>query len=465
MTLRDIIRINAKFGDPINGDVDLAIYNGNAFYGYYGYGRGVYGADKSKLASILKKKEADNPQQLTYYWNKIKADQIHNQSIANLCVYTTLLIGSESDYIKNIQGVLGAKKDGNVGQKTLYAINAVNQQDLFDRLVEEWKSYHNGMIEKEEDQKKKELLNERMNKLEDFKFEAGKEIKSLIKHRGFDYKAIIGDEVIAVGDGHVVRVRFGHPYGQCKHRKCIQNNTFNSGSCIPTTKCNYTSGCYGVQVWLKLDGQSDLYAYYAHLYKLDQEILDQVLAKVNADPKIGNTIDIDFELKKGKPIGKSGRTGIAYDEQWPPHLHFECRKASNIERADHVSQISPNNIVKTQFIVMQGQKPVFEKRLETTKWSNIDGILLGEWEKLFRNIGRIEKYNYSEKAIYSSPKKPQLFNINPCNEIIDVNRYEVVSSIGTQSIEPYQIVKKSTESYRTGREMTCVYESEEDAIE
>lgn len=67
-----------------------------------------------------------------FYWDKMRADEITNQSIAELCVQS--LWGSGKGYIKTIQGVLGVKQDGIVGAKTIAAINGANQRDLFDRL-------------------------------------------------------------------------------------------------------------------------------------------------------------------------------------------------------------------------------------------------------------------------------------------------------------------------------------------
>ena len=68
----------------------------------------------------------------TRFWDKVKADQIRNQSIANLCVNT--IWGSGPGYIKTIQQVVGVKPDGMVGPVTLQAINTADQQDLFNRL-------------------------------------------------------------------------------------------------------------------------------------------------------------------------------------------------------------------------------------------------------------------------------------------------------------------------------------------
>lgn len=71
----------------------------------------------------------------TMFWDKMLADRINNQSIANLCVNTVW--GSGAGYIKNIQGVLGVKADGVVGSITLGAINGYEpQKELFEKL---WK--------------------------------------------------------------------------------------------------------------------------------------------------------------------------------------------------------------------------------------------------------------------------------------------------------------------------------------
>lgn len=67
------------------------------------------------------------------YWNKWSADNIKNQSIANLLVdwlWTSGIYG-----IKYPQEVLGVTVDGVVGPKTLAAINDYpNQKELFQKL-------------------------------------------------------------------------------------------------------------------------------------------------------------------------------------------------------------------------------------------------------------------------------------------------------------------------------------------
>lgn len=67
------------------------------------------------------------------YWDKMKADKIVNQSIAELCV--DMLWGSGPiTAIKKIQAALGVTADGKVGPITLKAINEGDPQEVFKRL-------------------------------------------------------------------------------------------------------------------------------------------------------------------------------------------------------------------------------------------------------------------------------------------------------------------------------------------
>lgn len=75
-----------------------------------------------------------------FYWDKMRADEILNQSVANLCVDNVW--GSGTGYIKQIQIVLGVKPDGIVGPKTLAAINNANQKELFYKLVEKRRVFY-----------------------------------------------------------------------------------------------------------------------------------------------------------------------------------------------------------------------------------------------------------------------------------------------------------------------------------
>lgn len=121
-----------------------------------------------------------------FFWDKMRADEIVNQSIANLCVNT--LWGSGTGYIKTIQGVLRVKSDGIVGPKTLAEINGADQRDLFDKLWKRRKKFFIDIVDSSvrayerklgrkatETEKlkhtKKRFLKGWLRRLDDFKFE------------------------------------------------------------------------------------------------------------------------------------------------------------------------------------------------------------------------------------------------------------------------------------------------------
>lgn len=80
----------------------------------------------------------------TRFWDKMKADKINNQSIANLCVNT--IWGSGPAYIKTIQQVVGVKADGIVGKITLAAINNADQKALFEKLWNRRKKFFEDLV-------------------------------------------------------------------------------------------------------------------------------------------------------------------------------------------------------------------------------------------------------------------------------------------------------------------------------
>lgn len=246
-------------------------------------------------------------------------------------------------------------------------------------------------------------------------------------HRGFDYVVNQGEKVIAVGAGKVVQVRIGPRYSSCYTKKSeneyvkdseafkcpqwesIKSNSFSQETCKNCPgkdKYQYDgekyrdihSICFGVQVWLKLDGDNRLYAFHAHLSNLSQAIITATRKYYKGDNtvKFTNTDDIP-KVKRGDDIGKSGRTGNASGGSLPDHLHFECRKASGNEIPETGTQISPNNIVKTQFYVTINGEPVFDKNDDETVWSEIakkDGTenktLQQKWKDIFRAIKKNE---------------------------------------------------------------------------
>lgn len=123
----------------------------------------------------------------TMFWDKMQADRIESQSIANLCVNT--IWGTGAGYIKTIQSVLGVKQDGVVGNVTLGKINGWEpQKDLFDRLWARRKKFFEDIVaasirsyERKVGRKaterellkhtKKRFIKGWMNRLNDFKFQ------------------------------------------------------------------------------------------------------------------------------------------------------------------------------------------------------------------------------------------------------------------------------------------------------
>lgn len=67
------------------------------------------------------------------YWDKWKADDIENQSIADIVVDWAWASGTVTS-IKQVQKILGVAVDGIVGNDTLTAINIAGQRSLFVKI-------------------------------------------------------------------------------------------------------------------------------------------------------------------------------------------------------------------------------------------------------------------------------------------------------------------------------------------
>lgn len=112
---------------------------------------------KEDAKSNLKKK----------YWDKCKADDIKNQSIANIIV--DWCYNSGTGKIKNVQTIVGTKADGIVGHKTISAINSYNtQKDLFNKIWNARKTFYYNIVKNKPSQKK--FLKGWMNRLNGLKF-------------------------------------------------------------------------------------------------------------------------------------------------------------------------------------------------------------------------------------------------------------------------------------------------------
>lgn len=78
----------------------------------------------------------------TMYWDKLKADEILSQGIANMCC--DWLWASGTARIKNIQRIVGVTADGIVGPKTIAAINKANPVNLFAELYSARVKFYQG---------------------------------------------------------------------------------------------------------------------------------------------------------------------------------------------------------------------------------------------------------------------------------------------------------------------------------
>ena len=102
------------------------------------------------------------------FWDKWKADEIENQSVADILVDWIWASGKWG--IIKPQQLLGVKADGIVGKQTLAAVNSYpNQRQLFEALKNARKAYINKLIKADPSQIvfKKGWL----NRINDLKYE------------------------------------------------------------------------------------------------------------------------------------------------------------------------------------------------------------------------------------------------------------------------------------------------------
>ena len=142
-------------GGATNKGVTLATY------------RMVYG--KNKTVNDLKNMSDKEWEHIfkIYYWNKWKADEIKNQSIANILVDWCWMSGYGT--IKKIQALFGLKQDGIVGNKTISCINSQNQEEVFKRIWNRRKQFYESIVKNNPSQKV--FLKGWMNRLNSFKFQ------------------------------------------------------------------------------------------------------------------------------------------------------------------------------------------------------------------------------------------------------------------------------------------------------
>lgn len=83
---------------------------------------------------------------IPHYWNRWKADTIHDQKVANILVDWVWASGVHG--IKIPQRLLGVKADGIVGPKTIEAVNFADPKSLFLAIYDERVKFINDIIER-----------------------------------------------------------------------------------------------------------------------------------------------------------------------------------------------------------------------------------------------------------------------------------------------------------------------------
>lgn len=101
------------------------------------------------------------------YWDKCLADEIENQSVAEIVV--DWCVNSGMVGLRKVQEIVDTKPDGIAGPKTLAAINGSEQSELFERIMSARKQFYVNIVKR--NPRQKVFMNGWMNRLLMFKFE------------------------------------------------------------------------------------------------------------------------------------------------------------------------------------------------------------------------------------------------------------------------------------------------------
>lgn len=101
------------------------------------------------------------------YWDKCRADEIENQSVAEILV--DWCVNSGMVGLRRVQELVGAKPDGIAGPITLSLINTSDPKMLFDRIMAARTQFYINIVKKNPSQKV--FMNGWMNRLGQFKYE------------------------------------------------------------------------------------------------------------------------------------------------------------------------------------------------------------------------------------------------------------------------------------------------------
>lgn len=102
-----------------------------------------------------------------HYWDRWQADQIRNQSLANILVDWVWASGIHG--IKIPQRILGVTPDGIVGTKTLTALNQASPQPLFEQIHQARLDFVDQIVRRNPSQAR--FLQGWKNRINDIRFE------------------------------------------------------------------------------------------------------------------------------------------------------------------------------------------------------------------------------------------------------------------------------------------------------
>lgn len=101
------------------------------------------------------------------YWDKCRADEIENQSVAEIVV--DWCVNSGMVGLRKVQEIAGCKPDGIAGPITLSMINSYNPKELHERIWNARRQFYVNIVKRSPTQKV--FMNGWMNRLAMFKFE------------------------------------------------------------------------------------------------------------------------------------------------------------------------------------------------------------------------------------------------------------------------------------------------------
>ena len=133
-------------------------------YGAFQKSKGQPAPSKDDLRNMSDEEWLDVFKSL--YWDRWKADEIENQSVANILVDWVWASGVWG--IKIPQRILQVADDGIVGEKTISKLNSVDQASLFDDIQKARQEFVTDLAERDPSQNR--FINGWLNRINAFTF-------------------------------------------------------------------------------------------------------------------------------------------------------------------------------------------------------------------------------------------------------------------------------------------------------